>query len=131
MRSQQQILNGCRHTLHRHHSLMLVIKADCGEARDDHHWRGRNPLARSSHIPIDPLDPIGLAQPIVLLKIGANVAGAVFVVATPHLLYVNTRLLPEHVRTELEIIPVASMDEVLSRALEQQCRPSKRALRSR
>lgn len=39
-----------------------------------------------------------LAQPIVLLKIGANVAGAVFVIAAPHLLYVNTRLLPEHVR---------------------------------
>ena len=35
-----------------------------------------------------------LAQPIVLLKIGANVAGAVFVIAAPHLLYVNTRLLP-------------------------------------
>jgi len=41
---------------------------------------------------------LGLAQPIVLLKIGANVAGAVFVFAAPHLLYVNTRLLPQHVR---------------------------------
>jgi hypothetical protein len=39
-----------------------------------------------------------LAQPIVLLKIGANVAGAVFVIAAPHLLYVNTRVLPVHVR---------------------------------
>jgi hypothetical protein len=39
-----------------------------------------------------------LAQPIVLLKIGANVAGAVFVFAAPHLLYVNTRILPPHVR---------------------------------
>ena len=39
-----------------------------------------------------------LAQPIVLLKIGANVAGAVFVVSAPHLLYVNTRVLPPHVR---------------------------------
>ena len=39
-----------------------------------------------------------LAQPIVLLIIGANVAGAVFVVAAPHLLYVNTRILPPHVR---------------------------------
>ena len=39
-----------------------------------------------------------LAQPIVLLKIGANVAGAVFVIAAPHLLYVNTRILPAHVR---------------------------------
>lgn len=39
-----------------------------------------------------------LAQPIVLLKIGANVAGAVFVIAAPHLLYINTRILPPHVR---------------------------------
>jgi hypothetical protein len=39
-----------------------------------------------------------LAQPIVLLKLGANVAGVVFIVASLHLLYVNTRLLPEHVR---------------------------------
>ena len=42
-----------------------------------------------------------LAQPIVLLKIGANVAGAVFVIAAPHLLYVNTRILPVHVRPPL------------------------------
>ncbi|MGQ0733586.1 MAG: Nramp family divalent metal transporter [Acidobacteriota bacterium] len=41
---------------------------------------------------------LGLAQPIVLLKISANVAGAVFVLASLHLLYVNTRLLPAHVR---------------------------------
>ena len=39
-----------------------------------------------------------LAQPIVLLKLGANVAGVVFVVASMHLLYINTRLLPPHVR---------------------------------
>jgi hypothetical protein len=39
-----------------------------------------------------------LAQPIVLLKMGANVASAIFIVASLHLLYVNTRLLPEHVR---------------------------------
>jgi hypothetical protein len=39
-----------------------------------------------------------LAQPIVLLKLGANVAGAVLIVASLHLLYINTRLLPEHVR---------------------------------
>ena len=42
-----------------------------------------------------------LAQPIVLLLIAANVAGAVFVIASLHLLYVNTRLLPEHVRPPL------------------------------
>jgi hypothetical protein len=39
-----------------------------------------------------------LAQPVVLLKLGANVASFVFVIASLHLLYVNTRLLPEHVR---------------------------------
>jgi hypothetical protein len=39
-----------------------------------------------------------LAQPIVLLQLGANVAGAIFVIAAPHLLYINTRLLPAHVR---------------------------------
>jgi hypothetical protein len=39
-----------------------------------------------------------LAAPIVLLKLGANVAGVVFVIASLHLLYVNTRLLPPHVR---------------------------------
>jgi hypothetical protein len=42
-----------------------------------------------------------LAQPIVLLLIAANVAGVVFVVASLHLLYINTRLLPEHVRPPL------------------------------
>lgn len=39
-----------------------------------------------------------LAQPIILLQVSANVAGMVFLLAAPHLLYVNTRLLPEHVR---------------------------------
>jgi hypothetical protein len=42
-----------------------------------------------------------LAQPIVLLKIGANIAGATFVIAALHLLYINTRLLPRHVRPPL------------------------------
>jgi uncharacterized protein YhhL (DUF1145 family) len=39
-----------------------------------------------------------LAQPIALVKLSANVAGVILVVASLHLLYVNTRLLPEHVR---------------------------------
>jgi hypothetical protein len=39
-----------------------------------------------------------LAAPIVLLQLGANVAGVVFVVASLHLLYVNTRLLPPALR---------------------------------
>jgi len=42
-----------------------------------------------------------LAQPIVLLKLSANVAGVVFVIAALHVLYVNTRLLPPHVRPPL------------------------------
>jgi hypothetical protein len=42
-----------------------------------------------------------LAQPFVLLIVGANVAGVVLVIAALHLLYVNTRLLPAHVRPPL------------------------------
>lgn len=39
-----------------------------------------------------------MAQPILLLQISANVAGLTFVIAGVQLLYVNTRMLPEHVR---------------------------------
>jgi hypothetical protein len=39
-----------------------------------------------------------LVQPIMLIQISANVAGLTFVIAGTQLLYVNTRLLPEHVR---------------------------------
>ncbi|MHB1329286.1 MAG: Nramp family divalent metal transporter [Gemmatimonadales bacterium] len=39
-----------------------------------------------------------LAQPIVLLQISANLAAIVFVIASLHLLYVNTRLLPRELR---------------------------------
>lgn len=39
-----------------------------------------------------------LAQPFLLLQIGANVAGFIFVVASLHLLYINTRLLPRELR---------------------------------
>ena len=39
-----------------------------------------------------------LAQPFVLLQIGANIAGVVLIIASLHLLYINTRLLPAHVR---------------------------------
>ena len=42
-----------------------------------------------------------LAQPIVLLQLGANVAGAVFIVAPLHLLYINTTLLPSEIRPPL------------------------------
>jgi hypothetical protein len=39
-----------------------------------------------------------LAQPIMLIQISANVAGLTFVIAGLQLLYVNTRMLPPHVR---------------------------------
>jgi hypothetical protein len=39
-----------------------------------------------------------LAQPIALLKLSANIAGIVLIVASLHLLYVNTRLLPVELR---------------------------------
>ena len=42
-----------------------------------------------------------LAQPVMLLQIGANIAGAVFVFASLHLLYLNTRVLPPHLRPPL------------------------------
>jgi hypothetical protein len=42
-----------------------------------------------------------LVQPVALLLIGANVASAVLVISSLHLLYVNTRLLPEQVRPPL------------------------------
>jgi hypothetical protein len=42
-----------------------------------------------------------LAQPIVLLQLGANIAGIVFIVASLHLLYINTRLLPRELRPPL------------------------------
>ncbi len=41
---------------------------------------------------------LALAQPIFLLQLGANMAGVVFVISPLHLLYINTRLLPEAVR---------------------------------
>ncbi len=42
-----------------------------------------------------------LAQPIFLLQLGANVGGATLCIASLHLLYVNTRLLPPHIRPPL------------------------------
>jgi hypothetical protein len=39
-----------------------------------------------------------LAAPIILLQIAANVAGFVFVIASWHLLYINTRYLPPEIR---------------------------------
>ncbi len=41
---------------------------------------------------------LALAAPIMLLQIGANIAGATFIVASLHLLYINTRLLPPELR---------------------------------
>jgi hypothetical protein len=42
-----------------------------------------------------------LAQPIMLLQLGANMAGIVFIIASLHILYVNTRLLPPALRPPL------------------------------
>jgi hypothetical protein len=42
-----------------------------------------------------------MAQPIVLLQLGANMAGIVFIIASLHLLYVNTTLLPAPLRPPL------------------------------
>jgi ATP-dependent Lon protease len=39
-------------------------------------------------------------------------------------------LLPENIRSELEIVPVNSMDEVLGRALVSECAPSKKGKRA-
>jgi len=39
-----------------------------------------------------------LTQPIVLLQLGANMAGVTFIVSSLHLLYVNTTLLPPEIR---------------------------------
>ena len=39
-----------------------------------------------------------LTQPIILLALGANMAGIVFIISSIHLLYVNTRLLPVALR---------------------------------
>jgi hypothetical protein len=41
---------------------------------------------------------LALAAPIVLLQLGANFAGVVFIVASLHLLFINTRLLPPELR---------------------------------
>lgn len=41
---------------------------------------------------------MGMATPIFLLQVSANIAGAVVVVAALHILYVNTTLLPPELR---------------------------------
>jgi hypothetical protein len=44
---------------------------------------------------------LGLAAPIVLLQLGANIAGVILTIASLHVLYVNTRLLPQALRPPL------------------------------
>jgi hypothetical protein len=39
-----------------------------------------------------------LAPPVVLLQISANIAGVILTIASLHLLYINTRLLPRALR---------------------------------
>lgn len=43
----------------------------------------------------------GLAQPIFLLQLGANVAGVVLAISALHILYVNTTFLPEEIQPPL------------------------------
>ena len=64
-----------------------------------------------------------LAQPIVLLQLGANVAGLVFIVASLHLLYVNTRLLPQHVRPPMWRRAALVADGALLRVLRHPLGP--------
>jgi hypothetical protein len=42
-----------------------------------------------------------MAQPVMLLQIGANIAGVIFMIAALHLLYLNTRVLPTALRPPL------------------------------
>jgi hypothetical protein len=42
-----------------------------------------------------------LTQPIVLLQLGANMAGIVFIISSLHLLRLNTTLLPPELRPPL------------------------------
>jgi hypothetical protein len=42
-----------------------------------------------------------LAQPIILLQLGANMAGVVFVVSALHTLYINTHFLPKEIQPPL------------------------------
>ena len=44
---------------------------------------------------------MAMAQPIVLLQLGANIAGIVMVIASLHILRVNTTLLPPELRPPL------------------------------
>jgi hypothetical protein len=44
---------------------------------------------------------LGLAQPIFLLQLAANMGGLVLAISALHLLYINTRLLPEPLRPPL------------------------------
>ena len=62
---------------------------------------------------------LGLAQPIILLQIAANVAGFVFVVATLHLLYIYTRFLPPAIRPLTRAVRSARGDVAVLRVLRR------------
>jgi hypothetical protein len=42
-----------------------------------------------------------MVQPIALLQLGANIAGVIFIIASLHLLYINTTLLPPELRPSM------------------------------
>jgi hypothetical protein len=81
---------------------LLEDGLDAGDERRVRTWRGGDVravyyLVLAAAV-IWGVIALRLAQPIILLQIGANVASVVFVFASWHLLYLNTRLLPEPLR---------------------------------
>ena len=42
-----------------------------------------------------------MAQPIILLQLSANMAGVVFIISAPHILYINMKYLPKELRPPL------------------------------
>ncbi len=70
-------------------------------SRRIHKWRGDVRVVYYSLLALTVvwgLLALRLAQPIILLQMAANIAGAVMVVSALHILYVNTRFLPRELR---------------------------------
>jgi hypothetical protein len=66
------------------------------------HWRGGDVRAVYytvlAVVVVWGIIALKLAAPVTLLQIGANMAGVVFVIASMHVLYLNTRVLPVALR---------------------------------
>jgi hypothetical protein len=69
------------------------------------HWRGGDVRAIYygvlAVVVVWGIIALKLAQPVMLLQIGANIAGVIFVISSMHLLYLNTRVLPRALRPPL------------------------------